>query len=319
MDTRPLVRFRDFPSRTSTAPLKSLIELASGQEFNICEDINARVDVEITGPYGGDSDSYPTPFLKRTSRGLLSQITRGKHLSIPSLAVGITPNPLAKINIWYTGENQRPPFGAWDAYLTFDAKFPTSNNFYFPLWILTSTDLISKLDQSYWGRNSPTTRELMSPRVLSKPKKKFACAFIGKNYRLRLHAISELRKIGEVDVFGPGSRRPVDSPSEIASEYRFTMCFENDLYPGYVTEKPFEAYLSGSVPIYYGIDSERYLNSSALLNLYDFESQEQWLNKIKELNSHEDLYESIYSQPLLSKSPDLSKLLDFLRNKFRDL
>jgi len=319
MDTRPLVRFRDFPTRTSTAPLKSLIELASGQEFKICEDINAYVDVEITGPYGGDSDSYPTPFLKRTSRGLLSRITRGKHLSIPSLAVGITPNPLAKINIWYTGENQRPPFGAWDAYLTFDAKFPKSNNFYFPLWILTSTDLVSKLDQSYWGRNSPTTLELMSPRVLGKPKKKFACAFIGKNYRLRLHAISELRKIGEVDVFGPGSRRPVDSPSEIARDYRFTICFENDLYPGYITEKPFEAYLSGSVPIYYGIDSERYLNSSALLNLYDFESQEQWLNKIKELNSNEDSYESIYSQPLLSKSPDLSKLLDFLRNKLRDL
>ena len=319
MDTRLSVRFRDFPNRTSTAPLKSLIELASGQEFEICEDINAHVDVEITGPYGGDSDSYPTPFLKRTSRGLLSRMTRGKHLSIPSLAVGITPNPLAKLNIWYTGENQRPPFGAWDAYLTFDAKFPTSNNFYCPLWILTSTDLVSKLEQSYWGRNSPTTQELLSPRVLRKPKKKFACAFIGKNYRLRLHAISELRKIGEVDVFGPGSRRPVDSPSDIARDYRFTMCFENDLYPGYITEKPFEAYLSGSVPIYYGIDSERYLNSSALLNLYDFESQEQWLNKVKELNSHKDLYESTYSQPLLNKSPDLTKLLDFLRNKLRDL
>jgi len=319
MDTRLLVRFRDFPSRTSVAPFKSLIELASGREVNICEDLDNRVDVEITGPYGGDSDSYPTPFLKRTSRGLLSRITRGKHLSIPSLAVGITPNPLARINIWYTGENQRPPFGAWDAYLTFDAKFPASNNFYFPLWILTSTDLISKLEHSYWGRHSPTISELMSPRKLREPKRKFACAFIGKNYRLRLHAISELRKIGEVDVFGPGSRRPVDRPSEIARDYRFTICFENDLYPGYVTEKPFEAYLSGSVPIYYGIDSERYLNPSALLNLHDFESQEQWLSRIKALNSHEDLYESTYSQPLLNKSPDLSKLLEFLRIKLRDL
>jgi hypothetical protein len=319
MDTRLLLRFRDFPSRTSTAPLKSLIELASGREFTICEDLNAQVDVEITGPYSGDSDAYPTPFLKRASRGLLSRVTRGEHLSIPSLAVGITPNPLAKVNIWYTGENQRPPFGAWDAYLSFDAKFPKTNNFYFPLWMLTSTDLILKLEQSYWGRNSPTVLELMSPRVLSEPKKKFACAFLGKNYRLRLHAISELRRIDEVDVFGPGSRRPVDRPSEIARDYRFTICFENDLYPGYVTEKPFEAYLSGSVPIYYGIDSERYLNSSALLNLYDYDSQEKWLAKIRELNRHEDLYNSIYSQPLLSKSPDLSKLLEFLRTKLHGL
>ena len=313
------IRFRDFPSVASTEPLKALVELASGRPTKVCEDSASEVDLEITGPYGGDSDSYVTPILKKTTRALLSKFTKGKHLTIPSLAVGITPNPLARINIWYTGENQRPPFGSWDVYLSFDAKFPCENNFYFPLWMLTSTDLVSKLEYSYWGRESPTISELLRPRLLLEPKKKFACAFIGKNYRLRLNAISELRKIGEVDVFGPGTRRTVDRPSDIARNYRFTICFENDLYPGYVTEKPFEAYLSGTIPIYYGIDSEEFLNSEALLNLYDFDSQEQWLSRIRELNSDRNLYESIYAQPLLKRTPDLTNLIDFLRIKLHDL
>jgi len=313
------LRFRDFPLGSDMSALKSLIEIASELEVKICEDVSKLVDVEITGPYGGVSDSYKTPLIKRASRGVLSQITKGEHVSIPSLAVGLTPNPLARINIWYTGENERPPFGKWDLLLGFDAKLPSKNNFYLPLWIFTSTDLISKLDISFWGRKEPTIIELLKSRELKEQKEKFACAFIGKNYPIRLHAINELRKIGKVDVFGQGSRRIVERPSEIAKQYRFTICFENDLYPGYVTEKPFEAYLSGTIPIYYGIDSEQFLNPSALLNLDNFDSLDKWLYRIDKLNSDPTLYEITYSEPLLLKSPDLSDLFKFLRKKFSEI
>jgi hypothetical protein len=313
------LRFRDFPLGSDMSALKSLIEIASELEVKICEDVSKLVDVEITGPYGGVSDSYKSPLIKRASRGVLSKITKGEHVSIPSLAVGLTPNPLARINIWYTGENERPPFGKWDLLLGFDAKLPSKNNFYLPLWIFTSTDLISKLDISFWGRKEPTIIELLKSRELKEQKEKFACAFIGKNYPIRLHAINELRKIGKVDVFGQGSRRIVERPSEIAKQYRFTICFENDLYPGYVTEKPFEAYLSGTIPIYYGIDSEQFLNPSALLNLDNFDSLDKWLYRIDKLNSDPTLYEITYSEPLLLKSPDLSDLFKFLRKKFSEI
>jgi hypothetical protein len=313
------LRFRDFPVGSDMSGLKSLIELASEREVKICQDISKIVDVEITGPYGGVSDSYKTPFIKRASRGVFSKFTKGEHVSIPSLAVGLTPNPLARVNIWYTGENERPPFGKWDLLLGFDAKLPSKNNFYLPLWIFTSTDLIAKLDTSFWGRNEPTIVELLKSRELKEQKKKFACAFIGKNYPMRLHAINELRKIGKVDVFGQGSRRKVERPSDIAKQYRFTICFENDLYPGYVTEKPFEAYLAGTIPIYYGIDSEKFLNPLALLNLDNFDSLDEWLFRIDKLNSDQILYESTYSQPLLLKSPDLGDLLKLLRLKLSEL
>ena len=42
----------------------------------------------------------------------------------------------------------------------------------------------------------------------------------------------------------------------VARNYRYFLCFENDLYPGYVTEKPIEAWASGSVPLWRGIDPD---------------------------------------------------------------
>lgn len=312
------IRFRDFPKDNSRLALKKIIESVYEVSFIETENPDVRVEVEITGPYSGDSDSFQTPMLTRVARGALSKLKPGGHLSIPSLATGITPNPLAKVNIWYTGENQRPPYGDWDAFLSFDSKFPSTKNLYLPLWMITSTDCILPIETSYWGKKKPSIDELLEPRAHSKTKYKFACAFFGKNYRTRLHAVESLRKIGKVDVFGEGARRPVDNPYQIAQEYKFTLCFENDLYPGYVTEKPFEAYLAHTIPIYYGIDCERFLNPEAILNLNDYETEQKWLQTIEELNSNTNLYNATFTQPLLLKKPHLDEFIISLRKILLD-
>jgi len=36
------------------------------------------------------------------------------------------------------------------------------------------------------------------------------------------------------------------------SQFKFNICFENCAFPGYVTEKIFDSFLSGSIPVYYG-------------------------------------------------------------------
>ena len=38
------------------------------------------------------------------------------------------------------------------------------------------------------------------------------------------------------------------------NQYKFSMCYENTDFPGYVTEKIFDSLVSGSIPIYYGSD-----------------------------------------------------------------
>ncbi|WP_281650799.1 glycosyltransferase family 10 [Helicobacter bilis] len=44
----------------------------------------------------------------------------------------------------------------------------------------------------------------------------------------------------------------VDDKIEWLKSYKFNLCFENSSYPGYLTEKLFDAFLAGCVPIYWG-------------------------------------------------------------------
>ena len=60
-------------------------------------------------------------------------------------------------------------------------------------------------------------------------------------------------------------------------------CFENDLYPGNVPERPFESGLAGCIPIWRGIDRGNFLNPEAI---FDFTSHvtSDLLNIIDEID-----------------------------------
>jgi len=307
------IRFRDFPNKNSYLHFIELVEIATGDKVKVVESIKANVDLEITGPYGGNSDSYSTPFRKRFKRLGYISFTNGRHLARRDLAVGIQPRSTARKNIWYTGENERPPQGEWDGYLTFETKMPNERSAYFPLWFLTSTDLFTSTNETYWGGKVPSLNDLMDGRKLKFLNKKFAATFIGKSYPMRLHAIEFLSKINKVEVFGDSVRNKVKVPAEIAKNYRYIMCFENDIYPGYITEKPFEAYLAGTVPLYYGFDVEGFINPKAVINLLDFDGFESWINYIKDIENSAVKYKKVYEQPLLLKRPELSNIINLLQ------
>ena len=38
----------------------------------------------------------------------------------------------------------------------------------------------------------------------------------------------------------------------VLSRYRFAICFENTVFPGYLTEKLFDCLLAGCIPVYWG-------------------------------------------------------------------
>ncbi|CAE8650562.1 unnamed protein product, partial [Polarella glacialis] len=56
----------------------------------------------------------------------------------------------------------------------------------------------------------------------------------------------------------------LDEAVELLQPYRFALVFENKLVPGYVTEKIVNAFLAGSIPIYWG--------SRAVLDLFNPEA-----------------------------------------------
>jgi hypothetical protein len=89
------------------------------------------------------------------------------------------------------------------------------------------------------------------------------------------------------------------------------VCFENDLYPGYVTEKLHEAYITGTVPIYWGdLGNDSNINRKSFINMNDFESMDAFVNYVRSIDN--DTYAEIYQQPFLNSIPDVSSIQDRL-------
>jgi hypothetical protein len=75
---------------------------------------------------------------------------------------------------------------------------------------------------------------------------------------------------------------------QFLSGYKFTIAFENDIYPGYQTEKLYDAMVSDSIPIYCGDPNiGEVFNTKAFINVTDYINKGaiiKWLEKI----SHKD-------------------------------
>lgn len=95
-------------------------------------------------------------------------------------------------------------------------------------------------------------------------------------YSSRIEAMASLAKLGAVDLYGRGwakwwSRASMwppywkhrktlmsiykgecESKYEILSRYKFSLCFENMSMKGYLTEKIFDCFYAGTVPLYLG-------------------------------------------------------------------
>jgi len=278
---------------------------AQGMQVSVIHSDTRIVDVEIVSVF---SNKYRELFVKGRRRliGLNNIPTFENRLDI--LGVPKRKNN-SKRRIWYTGENVRVPFEAdFDGYLSFDPSDENLNNAYLPLWMLSVGWFRNSRNLGRIGSNTHIDH-LISGRKLMEPKTKVVCAFVGNPEPIRLRTIREFSSVFEVDVFGAYYGKFIKSKMDVAPQYRFSLSFENDLYPGYVTEKLAEAYLSGNVPIYRGLfdsNSEIKFNPKSFLNFIDFKSTDDICNYIASMN--ESSYEEMYSQPLILEIPKLDKI-----------
>jgi hypothetical protein len=95
--------------------------------------------------------------------------------------------------------------------------------------------------------------------------------------------------------------------------------FENDLFPGYVTEKSIEAWATGAIPLYWGSDPSGFLNQNAMINLANYQSLEHFVNKVEEISTSKEMWEAIASQPILTKRPNLEQVIQTLRRALAPL
>jgi alpha(1,3/1,4) fucosyltransferase len=227
-------------------------------------------------------------------------------------------------NIWVTYENRRPFIESYDLTLSFDIDAFDERNYYLPLVYLylridglPEYSAIHDVSMDYCSEWRVVSKDVIANR------NRFASSFINNPHPLRFTAINELSKISEVDVFGRSVGKYVENKIDRAKDYWFNICFENDLYPGYVTEKILESWLAQSIPLYWGDDKNGILNPEAYINLAKFEDLKEFTSHVATIYKDKNRMIEIIEQPLFRKKLEVDQLLQFIaagwRRKFHGL
>ena len=82
--------------------------------------------------------------------------------------------------------------------------------------------------------------------------------------------------------------------------YKFSICFENSKKPGYVSEKIFDAFEAGTIPIYFGDDSiKELINNKAYIHVKDKYDFDEKIELIKKIDQDDNLYEQMIKEKIV--------------------
>lgn len=219
--------------------------------------------------------------------------------------------------IFFTGENVRPNFKRCDCSLTFDADEHEGKNFRLPLWYLYIDWFeVNSYDNPDWL--IPESYLYNDNEFTEKKKDKFCSIVYGKQIESRINAIQNISSnYKQVDVFGKtnpnyylpdGEKYKLD----LMSNYKFSLCYENSITPGYHTEKLLHGKVAGNIPIYYGDKSiGEDFNPDCFINAVDM-SDEELIQKIIELDQSDNLYNKMAKEPIFTEKVSLDNIKDFL-------
>jgi len=198
------------------------------------------------------------------------------------------------LRVFVSAENVRPNFNVCDYAFTFDYPI-TTRNYRLPLYrrCFEYKDLLLKRDVE----------------AISAQKRKF-CSFMISNQKAKertefFKKLSDYKPVDSGGRFMNNIGRPIEQGRQNKVDwmrnYKFNIAFENTTYPGYTTEKILEAFVSGTIPIYWGnpligLD----FNTKAFVNCHDFKSFDEVIEYVKEIDQNETLYQDYLRQPMLN-------------------
>jgi len=209
------------------------------------------------------------------------------------------------IRIFYTAENIHANFNLCDYALTFDYLEFGDRHFRLPFYLLMQfTVPVPPLSPSTIPQDQDFTRQRTYTHEDLKKKTGF-CSFVYSNYRgdpnrqFFFNLLSRTYKqvsAGGRYLNNVGGQVP--SKLEFESKHKFSIAFENSSRSGYTTEKLTNAILAGTIPIYWGNpDIGKEFNTKRFINCHDYESFEQVVERIKEIDTDDMLYLDIINTP----------------------
>jgi hypothetical protein len=211
----------------------------------------------------------------------------------------------------------------WSRFLQSDCDFGISHEYLpgfdrhcrVPYWYYS-------IDWSEFGvANNSSTRlgVPVKPSSLAEPRQFREFSFYDRLAMISSHLngfkaffFHDLCKSFDVDLVGGAAHGFVKSKISFLTDYTFSLCPENLLYPGYCTEKVLEAWACSTIPITC-LDEHSLLdfNGSALINL--FRHIPTGLGSaLREVIQDRCRIRCIYESPLFVRPPAIDFLLGFL-------
>ena len=228
-----------------------------------------------------------------------------------------------KSDFFITGENKRPQFGFSKKHIGFWRRYKNRRDiFRFPYWMwhlnwpelrvvpkynrygmpLSIDRLMKPICESYDRAQleSRLNRAVIFSMHLREPRKKL--------YKLTNHAVG---CDGFGGAFGKDNRSNPKMP--IMEMYRYSLCPENSVGDGYITEKVPESFHAGCIPITWSHpdDLQEDFNPNAVVNLYGLDD-DHVTELLEEVSQAGDYYRRLIREPLLLRRPSLSPLVDFI-------
>lgn len=105
------------------------------------------------------------------------------------------------------------------------------------------------------------------------------------------------------------------SKTEFQRKCKFTLCFESTKHEGFVTEKITDAFFSDTIPVYYGSSTVTDIfNHKAFINCSDYDSFDDVIDKIIELDNDDSKYLEMLRQPVFVDPEFASKTTDAIED-----
>lgn len=209
------------------------------------------------------------------------------------------------VKIFFTGENQTPDFNLCDYAIGFDYIDFGDRYMRFPLWALYLNEIEAMLAKHH--------------NVSLREKTDF-CSFVVSNPHGNEARAQFMDKLSEYKQVHSGGRwrnnvgGPVADKLAFQKKHKFSMAFENACHPGYTTEKLMQSFAAQTVPIYWGDPRvAETFNKEAFINCNDFPNWENVIERVKEIDQNDALWQKMVETPALLESKAALELRDDLK------
>ena len=138
--------------------------------------------------------------------------------------------------------------------------------------------------------------------------------------------INKLNKYKKVDLEGKcklnNKFRNIKNKIEFLSNYKFSIAMENSDGDGYISEKIFDSFLAGTIPIYYGdYMIDEFINPKTYILIKGEKDIDKKIEYIKKIDNDDNLYLSIMKEKPLIDNNFVSNIFkneikNFLKNIF---